>query len=185
MSHNDAPPMDPNTSEATAQQLELARRQGEAYGDALHYMTGTVAHDGGEQQSGHYLIGYAVEEAEGMYEWAGGELVWRDPGEDENLHVEVSVRDASDGRFVPSVKVIATLTDPDGTEVGTHEQPLLWHPMIYHYGRNWHVPKDGHYRLHVRVEPPTFMRHDEVNGTRFYSVVEVDFDNVQVKRGVD
>lgn len=136
MVHNDAPPMDPNTSEATADQLDYARKQGDAYGAALHYMTGTVAHDGGEQQSGHYLIGYAVEKAEGMYEWVDGELVWRDPDEEENLHVEVSVRDASDGRFVPAVRVIATLTDPDGNDVGTHEQPLLWHPMIYHYGRN-------------------------------------------------
>jgi hypothetical protein len=62
--------------------------------------------------------------------------VWRDPGE-ENVHVEVSVRDASGGRFVPGVRVFATLIDPDGNEVGTHEQPLIWHPMIYHYGRNW------------------------------------------------
>lgn len=27
------------------------------------------------------------------------------------------------------------------------------------------------------------MRHDEINGMRFFKVVEVDFDNVQVKRG--
>lgn len=111
MAHNGAPPMDSNTSEATAGQLDHAHKQGEAYGNAPHYMTGTVAHDGGERQSGPYLIGYAVEEAEGMYEWVDGELVWRDPGDGENLHVEVSVRDAGDGRFVPAVKVIATLTD--------------------------------------------------------------------------
>ena len=135
MGEQTRPPMDPNTSEATQKQLDLAREQGEAYGRALTYMTGTVAHDGGEQEAGDYLIGYAIEEAEGMYEWTDGSLVWRDPGE-ENLHVEVAVRDAGDGRFVPGVKVIATLVDPDGNEVGTHEQPLLWHPMIYHYGRS-------------------------------------------------
>ena len=32
------------------------RAQGEAYGRALDYMTGTVAYDGGEQQAGDYLI---------------------------------------------------------------------------------------------------------------------------------
>jgi len=176
--------MDPNTSEATQKQLDLAREQGEAYGRALTYMTGTVAHDGGEQEAGDYLIGYAIEEAEGMYEWTDGSLVWRDPGE-ENLHVEVAVRDAGDGRFVPGVKVIATLVDPDGNEVGTHEQPLLWHPMIYHYGRNWVVPSDGEYTLRVRVEPPTFMRHDEVNGRRFVEPVEVEFEKVKVERGQD
>ncbi len=136
MEHHGAPPMDPNTSEATSKQLEHAIKQGEAYGNALHYMTGTAAQDAGEQQAGHYLIGYAVEEAEGMYEWVECELVWRAPGEDEILHVEVSVRDAGDGRFMPSVKVFVTLTSPDGNEIGPHEQPLLWHPMIYHYGRN-------------------------------------------------
>jgi hypothetical protein len=35
-------------------------------------MTGEVAHDGGEQEAGHYRIGYALEEAERMYEWTGG-----------------------------------------------------------------------------------------------------------------
>ena len=184
MGEQTRPPMDPNTSEATQKQLDLAREQGEAYGRALTYMTGTVAHDGGKQEAGDYLIGYAIEEAEGMYEWTDGSLVWRDPGE-ENLHVEVAVRDAGDGRFVPGVKVIATLVDPDGNEVGTHEQPLLWHPMIYHYGRNWVVPSDGEYTLRVRVEPPTFMRHDEVNGRRFVEPVEVEFEKVKVERGQD
>ncbi len=45
-------------------------------------MTGGVAHDGGEQEAGYYRIGYALEEAERMYEWTGGELVWRDPGDE-------------------------------------------------------------------------------------------------------
>jgi hypothetical protein len=45
-------------------------------------MTGGVAHDGGEQEAGHYHIGYALEEAERMYEWTGGELEWRDRGDE-------------------------------------------------------------------------------------------------------
>ncbi len=77
-----------------------------------------------------------------MYEWRDGELVWHEP-QDENVHLEISVRDAGDGRFVPCVRVIATLIHADGTEVGTHEQPLLWHPMLYHYGRNWRVARGG------------------------------------------
>jgi Fe2+ transport protein len=176
------PPMDPHTSEADARQLQFAREQGEAYGRALRHMTDEVAHDGGQEQAGDYLVGYAVEEAEGMYEMVDGELVWHHPG-DENVHLEVAVRDAGDGRFVPGVTVTATLIDPDGNEVGTHEQPLVWHPMIYHYGRNWTVPADGRYSLRVRLEPPTFMRHDEINGRRFLDPVEVLFDDVKVERG--
>lgn len=179
-----APPMSPDTDEADAQQLSLARQQGEAYGRALEHMTGVVASDGGEQEAGEYQIGYAVEEAEGMYEWDAGELRWREP-DGENLHLEVSVRDRSDGRFVPGVRVLATLITPDGKEVGTHELPLLWHPMLYHYGRNWTVPADGEYTLRVRVDPPTFMRHDETNGRRFIEPVEVEFTGVKVERGTD
>jgi hypothetical protein len=101
------------------------------------------------------------------------------------VHVEVSVRDASDGRFVPGVRVFATLIDPDGNEVGTHERPLIWHPIIYHYGRNCVVSSDGEYTLRVRVEPPTFMRHDEVNGRRLTEPVEVKLTGVKVERGQD
>lgn len=176
--------MDPDTSEADATQLSLARAQGDAYGAALDHMVSSVAHGGGVQAAGDYLVGYAVEEAEGMYSWVDGELVWQDPGE-ENLHVEVAVRDAGDGRFVPGLTVTVTLVAPDGTEVGTHEQPLLWHPMIYHYGRNWTVPADGEYVVRVRIDPPRFMRHDEVNGKRFTEPVEVEFTGVSVERGQD
>lgn len=133
---------------------------------------------------GHYLIAYAVEEAEGMYELGEDGFDWRAPG-DENLHLEIAVCDRADGRFVPDCGVHATLVAPDGNEVGTHQLPLLWHPMIYHYGRNWTVPADGEYTLRVRIEPPGFMRHDEVNGKRFGDVVEVEFSGIKVKRGRD
>jgi len=176
--------MSPDSSEADERQLALAREQGEAYGRALEHMVSSVADDGGEQTAGHYRIGYAVEEAEGMFQMQGDDLEWHSP-EGENLHLEVTVRDAADGRFVPGVRVLATLIDPEGEEVGTHEQPLIWHPMIYHYGRNWTVPADGPYRLRVRVEPPAFQRHDEINGRRFTEPVEVEFDSVEVERGSD
>jgi hypothetical protein len=57
-------------------------------------MVSAVAEDGGEQAAGPYLVGYAVEEAEGMYTWSGGELQWQEPGE-ENLHVEYELRPAA------------------------------------------------------------------------------------------
>src|SRR5689334_9872313 len=111
------PPMDPTSSEADAKQLELARKQGSMYRQALDHMATNVARDGGTKEAGEYIVGYAVEEAEGMYMWEGGELVWHEPGE-ENLHVEIAVLDAADERFVPGLKVTGTLIDPDGNEVG-------------------------------------------------------------------
>ena len=57
--------------------------------------------------------------------------------------------------------------------------------MIYHYGRNWTVPADGEYTLKVHIDPPTFMRHDEINGDRFADPVDVTFEGVKVQRGQD
>lgn len=174
--------MDPTTDEADEKQLSLAQNQGDAYGKALEHMVTEVADDGGQKEAGNYKIGYAIEQAEGMYKWDDGELRWQEP-EEENLHIEVAVQDAGDGRFIPGVRVEATLIDSDGNEIGTHEQPLIWHPMIYHYGRNWKVPADGTYKLKVRVEPPQFLRHDKMNGQRFTEPVEVEFAEVKVKTG--
>ncbi len=125
-------------------------------------------------------LSIALEEDEGLYELVDGRLIWRGP-EEENVHLEVSVRDASDGRFVPGAIVHATLVGADGEEHGEHELGLLWHPMIYHYGGNLRLPGSGRYGLRIRVEPPTFMRHDEVNGRRFAEAAEVEFDGVEVE----
>lgn len=179
----DTPPMDPNTDEASKSQLELARKQGDAYGEALKLMTTKVADGGATKRAGDYVVGYAIEKAEGMYFPSDGSFEWREPAQGENLHLEVVVCDAADGRFVPCVTVEATLVDGDGNDVGTHEQPLIWHPMLYHYGRNWQVPGDGQYTLRVHVEPPRFMRHDKTNGKRFMEPVDVEFAGVQVKTG--
>lgn len=86
---------------------------------------------------------------------------------------------------MPGLQVTGTLIAPDGNEVGTHEHELLWHPMLYHYGRNWTVPSDGEYTLKVHIEPPEFMRHDEINGDRWTAPVDTVFEGVKVQRGQD
>jgi Fe2+ transport protein len=173
------PPMR-SSEESSREQLRLAKVQGDALQQALDAMdeesdSGVIA-----QRAGDFEIGIAVEEAEGMWRWRDGTLEWQDPA-DENCHVEVCVRDGADGRFVPGLSVTATLVGPDGEEVGTHEQPFLWHPWLYHYGRNWKVPGEGEYTIRVRVEPPTFMRHDHENGRRFVEAVEVEFEGVEIE----
>lgn len=176
------PPM-ATSDEAEPRGLELVRKQGEAYRKTVEHMAQDVAERGEIKPAGDYLIGYAVEEAEGMYRLEDGELVWEEPGPGENLHVEVIVMDGADQRFVPGLEVHATLLDAEGREIGTHRQPFLWHPYLYHYGRNWALPGDGEYTIRVRVEPPTFMRHDRVNGRRYAEPVEVEFIGVRVKTG--
>jgi hypothetical protein len=164
--------------------LELGRAQGEALTRTLRHMTDEIAHDGREVQSGEYLVAFAVEEAEGMWVPKGGDLEWVEP-EDENAHIEVAVRDAADGRLIPGLKIEATVIDGDGQEIGTQELPLLWHPYLYHYGKNWTLPADGSYTLKVRFDAPAFARHDEKNGRRFLKGAEVTFDNVKIERGQD
>ncbi len=170
------------SDEANRHELDLAREQGAALARGLRHMTDDVANDGGEKHAGDYIIGYAVESAEGLYFMNSGTLEWVEPKQ-ENCHVEVSVRDGSDGRFIPSLRVYATLSDNQGNVIGTHEQPYLWHPWVYHYGRNWTVPGDGSYNLKIRIEPPEFPRHDKKNGKRFLEPVEVEFDSIQIKTG--
>lgn len=175
------PPMQPS-DEANQDQLDLARWQGEAFERALDTMIMDVAR-GEELRAGDYLIGYAVEEAEGLYCMRDGRLQWEEPPSDATTHLEVVVRDGADGRFLPGLTVTATLLDASGREIGTHQQPFLWHPWLFHYGRNWHVPGDGEYRLRVRVEPPDFPRHDRTNGNRYTQPVEVEFTGVQIRTG--
>lgn len=175
------PPLDPDTSEATREQLDRAVEQGDAYKKAVLYMTEQVADTGGTKEAGDYLVGYAIEEAEGMYSLEGGELRWNNPHE-ENAHVEIAVMDASDGRFVPNLHVTASLVTPDGEELGPYEHQLVWHPMIYHYARNWVLPADGDYTLKVHIDPAPFLRHDEVNGRRFVDPVDVEFAGVPIER---
>lgn len=172
------------SDEADEKGLELGRAQGEALSRTLRHMTDEIAHDGGKMQVGEYLVAYAVEEAEGMYVPKNGKLEWQPP-EEENAHIEVAVCDAADGRLIPGLDVQATITGPDGEDHGTHPLPLLWHPYLYHYGRNWKLPGDGSYRLRVRFDPPSFPRHDERNGHRFVEGGDVTFEDVRVKAGQD
>lgn len=173
--------MEPS-DEVDERQLEIARQEGEAYLEALEYMATEVAHDGGKQEAGDYVVGYAIEEAEGMWTYRDGGLQWEEPGE-QNAHVEVAVADGDDGRFVPGLHVEASLVADDGTESGPFEVPLVWHPGLHHYGVNVEVPGDGTYDLRVHVDAAEFNRHDETNGDRYGDAVDVTFEGVEVETG--
>lgn len=174
-----------DSDEATKPLLRLAREQGEAYQKALDYMLHQQAVDGREVRAGDYIVGYAVEQAEGFYEAHGEKLKYRrvDRSGEVNVHVEIVVRDGRDGRFVPNLKVKATIVDEAGKEIGTKDEPFMWHPWLYHYGENWRVPVHGPLTLKVAIEAPEFRRHDSVNGARYLQPVIVEFKDVHAKRG--
>ncbi|PSK64069.1 hypothetical protein B0E53_03974 [Micromonospora sp. MH33] len=136
MTPHNGPPMRPS-NEATAQQLQVARAQGDAYGRAIRAM---AEEDGANTAcSGDFLIAFVNEEAEGIYALDGDHLVWREAAEDANVHLQVAVADAGDGRFVPGLSVSLQLSQ-SGRRVLDTELPFLWHPFLHHYGANARVP---------------------------------------------
>ncbi len=174
-------PPDQTSEEGTAEGMRLAKEEGAVFGKAVRHMTTVVAH-GEEMRAGEYIIGYAVEKAEGMYYRLNGQLEWREPAS-ENAHIEVVVRDAADGRFIPNLTIHATLTDAAGRSAGLRRLPFLWHPSLFHYGVDWTVPGDGEYTLRVYVDAPDFPRHDKINGRRYAEPVEAEFQNVKIETG--
>ncbi|MCX2721191.1 iron transporter [Roseibium salinum] len=176
------PPASPS-EEADRTQLDLAKQEGTAYFRSLEYMANKVAANGATQECGDVIVGFAQEKAEGMYRLRNQELVWEEPPQDENCHFEVTVIDATDRRFIPNLDVTLTVTDGKGNEVGSEKMPFLWHPGLYHYGRNWALPGDGRYNLVVDIETPEFPRHDKVNGRRYAKPIKAHFPSVQVKTG--
>ncbi len=172
------PPTEPS-EEAGRVGLALARSEGAAYGLALKHMTGIVAKFGASKEAGDYQIALALEKAEGLYFWTGSGLEWREPVS-ENLHVEVAVRDASDGRFIPGLEIHAHITDAAGSEIASLQVPFLWHPTLYHYGQNVKAPASTKVFVTVRVEPPTFPRHDKINGQRYTQPAEVRFGPIDL-----
>lgn len=173
-----------SSDEADEKGLRLGREQGEALERTLRHMIDDVAEGGEEKLSGEYLVALAFEEAEGMYERRGEDLEWVEPS-DENLHIEIAVRDPADGRFIPGLSVTVCVLDADGTEVGTHEHPLLWHPYLYHYGRNWKLPDRQPFTIRAKIEAPRFPRHDKKNGRRFLKGTEVEFTGIRVELGAE
>ncbi len=179
----DRKPPEIPSDEADRRQLAMAKAEGDAYNKSLHYMAEEVADTGAMKEAGDYLIAIAQERAEGMYSLEReGKLAWSEPGE-ENCHLEVSVSDRGDHRFIPYLDLEATMIPESGDAIGPFTVPFLWHPGLYHYGRNVAVPGDGKYTIIIRIAAPTFMRHDEKNGRRYAETVEVTFEDVDVKTG--
>ncbi len=169
------------SEEATQEGLRLAREAGAAYQRMVSYFLEHVAENGSTRQVGDYRVGVAVEGAEPLWHLAGGDFALAEPPARSNLHVEVVVTDASDGRFIPELAVAVTFIDARGKEVGTWDLPFLWHPTMFHYGRNVAIPEAGKYTLRVDIAPPTFFRHDKANGKRYGTAVVAEFRDLEVK----
>lgn len=171
------------SEEVDERHLDLARQAGDAYLQAVDHMIQEVAETGERKQVGDYIVGFAQEEAEGMYRMDDGNFQWEEPSEDKNCHLEVIIASAAEGRFLPGLNVQATLEEDEGATIGPKEIPFIWHPGLYHYGRNLELPDEGVYTITVEAEPAQWPRHDEKNGDRFTDPVETQFEDIQIETG--
>jgi len=171
------------SKEADRKQLRVA--QGE--GDAVKRSLAAMRHETGRGKSirvRDMLISCSEEHAEGLYIWEGDQLVWHNPSENENAHLEIVVEDAHDGRFIPYLDVTASIFKAAQDEpLLTVTLPFLWHPWLYHYGANLAMPGDGNYDLLIQVSNLKVNRHDKENGNRYTQPAEVRFENIPFTTG--
>ncbi len=142
------PPQTPS-AEGKEKHLPLANEQGDAYLEAIDTLATKVAEVGSRQPAGEFLVALAVEKPE-----------------EENAHLEIAVLDGADRRFVPGLSVRLTIRAGDGTDVGAFELPFLWHPWVYHHGKNVMLPGDGRSTFGVHIDIPTFPRSEVPRGAR-------------------
>jgi hypothetical protein len=167
---------DRGPSEGAQLEWHLAREQGDAYGDALQHATRVAAGDSGECRTGEYWITYLLDSPRRIYTWAAGKPRWHEP-EGADLYVGIAVRDATDGRFVPAMRVAVTLIDEAGKVVGAGEHSLVWDPLAHQYGRNWQIEGEGPHSMRVRVEPATGR---EAGADEPAGPIEVDFSHLNL-----
>jgi hypothetical protein len=168
------------SDEAKPHHHRMAQQQGDDYRTAVTHMAEKVAMTGAETQAGDMIVALAIEAAEGMYEWGDQGLEWLEPNE-QNIHIEVSARDAADNRFIPGLNVRVRVFDEAGELRAEGRLPMLWHPWLYHYGANFAVLEEGPLNVEVEIDAPGFPRHDKENGKRYIEDVFVRFDEVRIK----
>ncbi|MGM1056563.1 MAG: hypothetical protein ACQEWG_11810 [Bacteroidota bacterium] len=156
-------PMGVVTNETTAQQLQLAKDQGQAVQEALSYLLSNT--HGAEMSAGPYQIGFFMEKPKEWYEIRNNEDEFHTS--EGNAFISVVVRDGYDGRIVPGLIVKAKLLRKDSTLVVEKDLPYGLHPLLNRYGANLQIPKTGDYLIKIEVEPAQFWRHDPINGDRY------------------
>lgn len=172
-------PVTEPTSCVTADQLQLAQEVGHAVRAALD----TIEARGYPvrlRHAGDYLIAFYTTPAQGGY-GPGHGLRWYDAAPDATTHFAVVVLDAVDSRFVPGLDV--ELEVWWGDRLMTTRLPFEWDPVAHHYGIDAALPDARRFSVVIRIEAPTFQRHDQVNGLRYTKPVVVTLPAVEIVQG--
>lgn len=140
-----------------------------------------IDEEGGEQEVGEYRVGYIVEPAEGWWDGAPENLVWREPAAGETNHIEILPFETETGLLVPGAEITLTALNEAGEVV--ESKPLeFYRGEFYHYANNFGLPGSGTYALRAEIEPPAFLRHgtEEGEGRVLTKPVVVEFESVEI-----
>ena len=156
--------------------MHLARLQGDAYAQAAAYLLSEASAIGAEGRVGGYWISYVAGVETGTDPPNGT----RDQGDIDAgmVLLGVIVRDAADGRFVPGLQVVVTVVEPGGSEIGCHEHPLLWHPLVHQYALAWALPRAVPLRLRVSIAWTPVVQKSRSYCNRLATSVEIEFSDV-------
>ena len=166
------------SEEASSIQLQLARNQGKAEEDALFYLLNNS--NGSEMMAGPYQIAFLVEKPKGYYEYAAGQLKWKEPSG--TAFISIVVRDAYDGRTIPQLDVKVNIINEFSKSVAKKTLPFGWFPLLNRYGDNFQIDRDGNYMLMIEIARPTFARRDATNGNRYTHLVKADFERLRFSK---
>ncbi len=163
------------------QTVDLARGEGDVIDRPLSEMLRSADVSGSQVRSGDYKVALVVHAARGTWEARNGELSYERPNNNIGpvAHLDVIVRDATTGRFVPGLKVRATILDSRRREIDTYSMPFMWHPWMNHYGLNVPVPGKGRYTVRIRADAPAFRRFGSTALRKFNKAVDVTVRNVR------
>jgi hypothetical protein len=170
------PEITPDREEATQRAMHLARLQGDAYAQAAAHLLSEASGLGAECRVGGYRIGYVARVEAGTDPPGGG----CEHGDIEAgmVSLGVIVRDAADGRFVPGLQVVVTILAANGSELGCHTHPLLWHPVVHQYARDWALPRVVPLRVRVSIVSTPHVQRSRIYADRLADSVEIEFSDV-------
>lgn len=161
--------------------IDLARLEGDAVDRPLVAMLRGPEASGAQVRSGDYIVAAMLQPARGYWNTRGGKLNYSSPNNSVGpvAHLDVSIRDAVTGRFLPGLTVRATILNSRKKEIDTYAMPFMWHPWMNHYGLNVPSPGSGRYTIRVRAEAPAFRRYGSTALRKFNRPVDVEIRDVR------
>ncbi len=168
----------------TRESIRLASREGATVSAQLSAEDRSAKASVAEARTGDYLVAVSSQPAHGYWDVSGRKL--RYFGVDTSVgpiaHLSVVIRDAATGRFVPGLRVRATLRDSRRREIDTYAMPYMWHPWLNQYGLNVPRPGSGRYSVRVQADAPDFRRYGSSALRKFNRAIDVDVRGVSFGR---